>query len=397
MRNIILTITLGLFGLSAIAQTGIGTPEPNASAQLHIEATDKGVLIPNVRLTALDDATTIAEGNVNSLLVYNTSNSGDLNPGYYYWQDTKWQRLMPQGDIYSNVKYDGTNFFYINDSGNEVQIDLEELVQDIETNTFIRKVDAYIDTNGDDIPTTYYYFSEEAIKDWMALDPTANTDAEANMEVTEPGVIAINVVGDVVENFEYILEQEITYEGEQVTIEEIIKMISSEVEGNVIYTEVGGEMVFQYYNGTEYITIDLVDFVRNNQLTYEVLGGDDVSVTDGVVGNHTTYTVEVKAAMPKFFYMPTILFDTSTIQNGLTVNLHQEYIDQFTAANIKKNPNAPATIPHLPSANDLHYYVTDFDDNVIDIVEITDTGMLTYNVINNSGPYSYVTVVFVVK
>lgn len=396
MRNIILTITLGLFGLSAIAQTGIGTPEPNASAQLHIEATDKGVLIPNVRLTALDDATTIAEGNVNSLLVYNTSNSGDLNPGYYYWQDTKWQRLMPQGDIYSNVKYDGTNFFYINDSGNEVQIDLEELVQDIETNTFIRKVEAVVDADGKvTSPTVYYYFSEEAIRNWLAAD-AANTDP-STMPNTDPGVVEIEIASDIAENFEFILNKTITYEGEQKTVEEIIKMISSEVEGNVIYTEVGGEMVFQYYNGTEYITIDLVDFVRNNQLTYEVLGGDDVSVTDGVVGNHTTYTVEVKAAMPKFFYMPTILFDTSTIQNGLTVKLHQEYIDQFTAANIKKNPNAPATIPHLPSANDLHYYVTDFDDNVIDIVEITDTGMLTYNVINNSGPYSYVTVVFVVK
>ncbi|MGO3690961.1 hypothetical protein CAP47_06405 [Psychroflexus sp. S27] len=396
MRNIILTITLGLFGLSAIAQTGIGTPEPNASAQLHIEATDKGVLIPNVRLTALDDATTIAEGNVNSLLVYNTSNSGDLNPGYYYWQDTKWQRLMPQGDIYSNVKYDGTNFFYINDSGNEVQIDLEELVQDIETNTFIRKVEAVVDADGKvTSPTVYYYFSEEAIRNWLAAD-AANTDP-STMPNTDPGVVEIEIASDIAENFEFILNKTITYEGEQKTVEEIIKMISSEVEGNVIYTEVGGEMVFQYYNGTEYITIDLGDFVVKNQLTYEVKGGDDVNVANVIDENHTTYTVEVKAAMPKFFYMPTILFDTSTIQNGLTVNLHQEYIDQFTAANIKKNPNAPATIPHLPSENDLHYYVTDFDDNVIDIVEITDTGMLTYNVINNSGPYSYVTVVFVVK
>ncbi|MGO3236765.1 MAG: hypothetical protein ACTIKA_00685 [Psychroflexus halocasei] len=328
--------------------------------------------------------------------MYNTSNSGDLNPGYYYWQDTKWQRLMPQGDIYSNVKYDGTNFFYINDSGNEVQIDLEELVQDIETNTFIRKVEAVVDADGKvTSPTVYYYFSEEAIRNWLAAD-AANTDP-STMPNTDPGVVEIEIASDIAENFEFILNKTITYEGEQKTVEEIIKMISSEVEGNVIYTEVGGEMVFQYYNGTEYITIDLGDFVVKNQLTYEVKGGDDVNVANVIDENHTTYTVEVKAAMPKFFYMPTILFDTSTIQNGLTVNLHQEYIDQFTAANIKKNPNAPATIPHLPSENDLHYYVTDFDDNVIDIVEITDTGMLTYNVINNSGPYSYVTVVFVVK
>ncbi|MGO3236762.1 MAG: hypothetical protein ACTIKA_00670, partial [Psychroflexus halocasei] len=152
--------------------------------------------------------------------------------------------------IYTEVGGEMVFQYYDASTGDYVTINLDELVSELETNTFIRKVDAYIDTNGDDIPTTYYYFSEEAIKDWMALDPTANTDAEANMEVTEPGVIAINVVGDVVENFEYILEQEITYEGEQVTIEEIIQMISSEVDGNVIYTEVGGEMVFQYYDAS---------------------------------------------------------------------------------------------------------------------------------------------------
>src|SRR5699024_5468640 len=79
---------------------------------------------------------------------------------------------------------------------------------------------------------------------------------------SEPGVVTIDVVGDVVNNFEYILEQEITYEGGTHTIEEIIQMISSEVEGNVIYTEINpGEWVFQYFDGTNYVTIDLTDLV----------------------------------------------------------------------------------------------------------------------------------------
>ncbi|MGO3690959.1 MAG: hypothetical protein ACTJF0_10920, partial [Psychroflexus halocasei] len=195
--------------------------------------------------------------------------------------------------------------YYDASTGDYVTINLDELVSELETNTFIRKVDAYIDTNGDDIPTTYYYFSEEAIKDWMALDPTANTDAEANMEVTEPGVIAINVVGDVVENFEYILEQEITYEGEQVTIEEIIQMISSEVDGNVIYTEVGGEMVFQYYDAStgDYVTIDLgtlvTDLETKTKITRASIAADgetpnygDTVETDPTVAGQILYKYE---------------------------------------------------------------------------------------------------------
>src|SRR5690625_7544969 len=39
-------------------------------------------------------------------------------------------------------------------------------------------------------------------------------------------------------------------------------MISSEVEGNVIYTEINpGEWVFQYFDGTNYVTIELTDLV----------------------------------------------------------------------------------------------------------------------------------------
>lgn len=401
MRNIILTITLAFLGLGAIAQTGIGTPTPNPSAQLHIEATNKGVLIPQVALTELTDATTIVDGNVNSLLVFNTSDTNELKPGYYYWMNTEWKRLMPKGDIYANVKYDGNDFYYTNQTGVEVKINLEELIQGSETNTFIKKVDAEVEADGKvTSPTVYYYFSEQAIKDWLEADE-ANTIA--NIPNDASGVIAIELADDIAINFEHILNQTITYEGEQITIEEIIKNISQESEGNVIYVNdkdpndpnAVDNWVFKYFDGTNYVTIDLGDFVVKNQLTYEVKGGDDVNVTNVIDENHTTYTVEVKAAMPKFFYMPTILFDTSTL-GVQTKDLHAEYINQFTAV-VVKNASAPADIPHLPLAGDLHYYITDYDASVISNVTISDAGMMSYEVISNAGPYSYITVIFVVK
>ena len=66
------------------------------SAMLEVNSTSKGILIPNVALTGITDATTIASPAV-SLLVYNTATVSDVEPGYYYNSGTAvspvWSRL----------------------------------------------------------------------------------------------------------------------------------------------------------------------------------------------------------------------------------------------------------------------------------------------------------------
>ncbi|MDW8295354.1 MAG: tail fiber domain-containing protein [Raineya sp.] len=75
---------------------GIGTV-PNASAMLDVSATNKGLLIPRVALTARNSAAPIAAP-ANSLLVYNTATAGSfpnmVTPGYYYWNGIEWVRLI---------------------------------------------------------------------------------------------------------------------------------------------------------------------------------------------------------------------------------------------------------------------------------------------------------------
>jgi len=56
---------------------------PDASAMLEVRATNKGILIPQVALTGVNDATTIASP-ATSLLVYNTGTGGLSPAGYYY-------------------------------------------------------------------------------------------------------------------------------------------------------------------------------------------------------------------------------------------------------------------------------------------------------------------------
>lgn len=87
----------------AKAQVGIGTLRPNPSAMLDVVGNKKGVLIPRVTLQSYTDTTTVL-GSVNgtyenSLLVFNIQKNEVLTPGYYYWYENKWNRIINQEDL----------------------------------------------------------------------------------------------------------------------------------------------------------------------------------------------------------------------------------------------------------------------------------------------------------
>ncbi|MCW1148830.1 hypothetical protein [Flavobacterium lacisediminis] len=94
MKKKILLFSILLFSGITNAQVGIATTNPNPSTILDIVSTDAGIMIPRVALTGTTDAVTISNGNVESLLVYNTQTISDVTPGFYYWYDNKWQRLI---------------------------------------------------------------------------------------------------------------------------------------------------------------------------------------------------------------------------------------------------------------------------------------------------------------
>ena len=99
-KKIVLFVLFTLFITTefAIAQTGIGTTTPDASAKLEVSATNKGFLPPRVALTATNVASPITNP-ANGLMVFNTVTAGtnpfQVVPGYYYWDATglKWMSL----------------------------------------------------------------------------------------------------------------------------------------------------------------------------------------------------------------------------------------------------------------------------------------------------------------
>jgi len=82
-------IVLLFISLQVQAQVGIGTITPDASAQLDVSSTNKGVLIPRMNRAERDLISTPATG----LLIFQT----DETPGFYYYSGTAWGPLVSVG------------------------------------------------------------------------------------------------------------------------------------------------------------------------------------------------------------------------------------------------------------------------------------------------------------
>jgi hypothetical protein len=105
----VLLISFALIQNSTAQNVGINTAgsTPNSSAILDLNTGNtftspngKGLIIPNVALTATTDAVTVNTP-FTSLLVYNTATAGSgstaVSPGFYYWNGTKWVTFTGPG------------------------------------------------------------------------------------------------------------------------------------------------------------------------------------------------------------------------------------------------------------------------------------------------------------
>jgi hypothetical protein len=105
MKNSTLFLLL-LLPYALLAQVGIGTNTPEASAKLEVNATNKGFLPPRVALTGTTDTSTISSP-ASGLLIYNTATAGssptNVIPGYYFYNGTSWSKLNSATDNAANV------------------------------------------------------------------------------------------------------------------------------------------------------------------------------------------------------------------------------------------------------------------------------------------------------
>ncbi|MHC5353654.1 hypothetical protein ACYSNX_05625 [Myroides sp. LJL115] len=98
-KKIVWALLCLVFPLLGKAQVAIGTNHPNASAELILESNSRGFIMPRIALHSLQDTHSIKAGNIESLILYNTTSNSELSPGYYYWAYGKWNRIALIEDI----------------------------------------------------------------------------------------------------------------------------------------------------------------------------------------------------------------------------------------------------------------------------------------------------------
>jgi len=89
------------FTINIMAQVGIGTTNPDASSILDITASDKGILVPRINLTDVNNTTTPVATPATGLLVWNTNagTAGGNGIGFYFFNGTQWTPIQQsQGD-----------------------------------------------------------------------------------------------------------------------------------------------------------------------------------------------------------------------------------------------------------------------------------------------------------
>jgi hypothetical protein len=98
---LIMLISLLMGNISKAQNLGIGpdTFDPDASAGVEMRFSNKGLLIPRVALTSTTSTSPITTPVATSLLVYNTATTGDVTPGYYYWDGSQWVRFATGSSV----------------------------------------------------------------------------------------------------------------------------------------------------------------------------------------------------------------------------------------------------------------------------------------------------------
>ncbi|MFC4476355.1 hypothetical protein ACFO3N_04700, partial [Flavobacterium chungangensis] len=337
MKNRLLPLAFILGGFGAFAQVGVGTQSPNRSAQLEVFATDKGILIPRVALTSTTDTKTITNGNVDSLLVFNTATATDIKPGYYYWFNNKWNRILISGDVNNNtgnVIYDpvSNEFTYIDNSGNVKIINIANLIKLNETLTTLENKGGGL-----------YTYTNEA-----------------------GDTVDIEVVGDVIKNFSTITNNK--------DVKKILEQLIKVTGGNVTYNSSTEKFYYKDANGKDQ-EIDIPKLIHDNETltTIENKGGGLYRYT-----NEAGDTVDIEV-------VGDVIKNFSTIANNTDVKKILEQLIKVTGGNVTYNSSTEKFYYKDANGNDQEIDLPKLVQDNETVTKLEGKGKGLYRYTNEAG------------
>ncbi|QAA81263.1 hypothetical protein EI546_05765 [Aequorivita sp. H23M31] len=343
MKKLLLLFVL-ITGNFLFAQVGIGTDMPNPSTQLEIKSSNRGILIPQVPLTSVTDRTTITAGNLESLLVYNINTSATLSPGYYYWYQEKWNRLLTETDLPDYIVF-----------------------WDITNNQF-----TYIDENGD---IQIINISDLETLTYLGL----NADGHTLEYTDEDGVISTIDLATVIRNFETLTsiidngDGTFSYtdeDGNITTIDmstlETLTYLALNPDGKTLeYTDEDGVVT----------SIDLELIIKNYEtLTTIVDNGDGTFTYTDEQGNTTTISISNLETLTYLAINPDGKTLEYTDENGVVTSINLETIIQ----------NFQTVTTLIDNANGTYTYTS--EDGTVTIIDVPASVVANFETIVNDGP-----------
>ncbi|RAV27759.1 beta strand repeat-containing protein, partial [Sinomicrobium soli] len=353
---------------------------------------DLGAMVPN-----FETLTTVSVDNAAGTLTYvdEDGTSNVLNLG----------DLVQAQETVTNLVYDaGTGVAtYTNEEGTDQTIDLSAVVDNFETVTTV-SVDntagtlTYVDENG-----ATNTLDLGALVDAQETVTSATFDATTGILTynDEDGTANTLDLGAMVPNFETLTT--VSVDNAAGTLTYVDEDGTSNVLnlGDLVQAQVTADNGLTKTDGNIQLGGALTDpttITADAANTLAIAGLQTGAGTDNVVVADPASGVlrQVKAVMPKFFYMPSVVFDVSSTGTGFTRDLHQEYTEQFGNP-VVSSTGATNGIPTL-TETELEYYVTYYDTNVFGNVTIDADGTLHYDIIGTSPTAaSFMNIVFVVK
>ncbi|MEN2284152.1 hypothetical protein AAGF08_18555, partial [Algoriphagus sp. SE2] len=248
MKKLLLSGFLVLLFGSAYSQVGIGTENPHPSTILHIESENLGILIPRLSLNSPDDAALLPGGPVDGLLVFNINQGENIDPGFYFWSNNTWNKVLDTenldainaeiGDVEMKlqgsltISDDGTIGF-LDENLDFQPLDLDEIVQNLQT----------ITTLVDNSDGTFTYTSEDGTE----VTFNANNDLIDNGNGTFTFTNAAGI--------------SLSFDARQT-------LITDNGDGTISITD-------------DFGNTDIVDGSITNELQTLAIDGDQLSISDG--------------------------------------------------------------------------------------------------------------------